>query len=664
MKFNTIFARYIPDILLMAALLLTIMASPQQAGAHGVGAVISAAATPEQKNLAKEINRQLGVLITEYQSGNAAERSSLAVQLTKLAMERQQMMFDLLENDPAFVLSMALTNSKLSVLPYAVQNQFEQTEDIEGELSVLHIDDSDAQKSRYEYYLNTPSGQRLSLHFAANPPGLVSGDEVRAHGKVFNRSGAHAAEETDGAVLVESGDTGLLILAKGNPNGGGTGGSSPGTSSSALGEQRTLVILVNFSDNQTEPWTPAFAQSLVFGETSNFMFENSSQQTWVSGDVAGWFTIDLSSTVCDIYTLAYQAKNAATASGVILSNYRRIVYSFPKNGCGGLGLGTVGGNPSEAWIIGTPTLEVVSHELGHNLGLYHAKALDCGTTVLGDNCTVMGYGNAFDAMGNKNAGHYNAFMKERLGWLNAGVSPEIVTVESDGTYQLDAYESAGTGPKALKILKSTDAVTGAKAWYYIESRQAMGFDSFLTDNTNVVSGVLIHTGTEGNGDSSYLLDITPASEYLTTYDWLDPALISGESYSDANAGVTITADSVTTSGAMVTVIFGTGGGGTGTGSPPTVSVSTDLPSYTKGQIVTVTTWVNSGGNPVSNASVSFKITEPNGAITNSSATTGSDGTAVYKLRLRKQDPSGIYKAETVATKDSMSGSAATQFTVQ
>src|SRR5260370_84907 len=37
-----------------------------------------------------------------------------------------------------------------------------------------------------------------------------------------------------------------------------------------LGEQRPLVMLVNFQDNPTQPYTLAEAQSVIFGTTSNF----------------------------------------------------------------------------------------------------------------------------------------------------------------------------------------------------------------------------------------------------------------------------------------------------------------------------------------------------------------------------------------------------------
>jgi hypothetical protein len=68
--------------------------------------------------------------------------------------------------------------------------------------------------------------------------------------------------------------------------------------------------------------------------------------------------------------------------------------------------------------------------------------------------------------------------------LNYGSSPPITTVTTSGTYILDAYELASWGPKALKIL-ATDSTTGAKTWYYVEARKAIGFDSFLTTDAEL-----------------------------------------------------------------------------------------------------------------------------------------------------------------------------------
>ncbi len=107
--------------------------------------------------------------------------------------------------------------------------------------------------------------------------------------------------------------------------------------------------------------------------------------------------------------------------------------------------------------------------MGHNFGLYHAHTLECGTTTLGSSCTTNDYGDTIDTMGLQSAGHYNAFQKERLGWLDYGVSPPITAVQSDGVYALDPFEADGSGANALKILKATDPTTGKRTWYYVEA---------------------------------------------------------------------------------------------------------------------------------------------------------------------------------------------------
>ncbi len=100
-------------------------------------------------------------------------------------------------------------------------------------------------------------------------------------------------------------------------------------------------------------------------------------------------------------------------------------------------------------------------------------------------------------------------------------------------------------------LKATDRTSGKNTWYYVEYRQAIGFDGFLASNANILNGVLIHTGSESSGNSSDLLDLTPA-----TSSWPDPALVVGQSFNDPSAGVTITAAWATGTEAGVTVELG------------------------------------------------------------------------------------------------------------
>src|SRR5207244_11696796 len=98
---------------------------------------------------------------------------------------------------------------------------------------------------------------------------------------------------------------------------------------------------------------------------------------------------------------------------------------------------------------------------------------------------------------------YNALQKDGIGWLIYGRSPSIQGVQTSGTYTINSYELGGSGPNALKILKSTDTTTGAKTWYHLEARQAVGFDAFLTNCTyytqNEPTGVPFHICTAGNG---------------------------------------------------------------------------------------------------------------------------------------------------------------------
>jgi len=224
------------------------------------------------------------------------------------------------------------------------------------------------------------------------------------------------------------------------------------------------------------------------------------------------------------------------------------------------------GGPN-VWINGNLELKVVGHELGHVLGLYHSHALECGATTLGTTCSVWEYGDVLDIMGNTSAGHFNAFQKGQLGWLGG----DIATVGVSGVYTLDLYEAPlGFQPKALKILKSTDSTTGQKTWYYVEFRQAIGFDSFLSTNSNVLNGVVIHTGSDGDINSSSLLDMTPASSVWQAYDWNDPALVVGQSFADPSAGVTITLRSAGNAGAAVSVALASP---TCTHTNPTVTIS-------------------------------------------------------------------------------------------
>jgi len=487
-------------------------------------AKVSAAA----RGVAEDLTFALLDANSSYTAADPGDRGLRLGELIKAARDRHDALAALINSDPEEVLKVALPASVRASFPGEAAPFLEQDAQEDGTLEVYHVDSVHPADNHYLYVLNTTKG-KLSLNFAGKQPAFLTGAKVRVTGL-----------KIDNALALNSGSSVTTLAAAPLPN--------------TLGAQKTLTMLVNFTDEQTQPYSVADAQAIMFTTTSDYDYEASYQQTWLTGDVAGWFTIPVSSTTCDYSSIGTYANQAASKAGFNLSNYTHYVYVFPANACSWWGLGTVGGNPSQAWIHSQWgfTLPVVGHEMGHNFGLYHSHSLDCGNVEVADSgCSASEYGDIFDIMGSSNTTpHFNAFQKERLGWLNAGVSPPLTTITSgSGTYTIAPMEMGrNTTSRALKIAKTTSCTSTQQQWYYVESRQAQGYDAFLSGYTNVLSGVLVHEGTDGDPNSGYLLDMTPATD-----SWYDAALDAGSTFTDTATGLTITPTSVTSSGTIVSV---------------------------------------------------------------------------------------------------------------
>jgi hypothetical protein len=682
----------------------------------------------------------------------AAPDSAALRELQAVAAQRAQELQELMSTDPAAVLAIALPDDVRNAFPAALRGLIEQHVRLQGEMEVAIEDGRDY--SRIHYGL-VAGGKRLALHFADEPPAnLLTGTLV----------------DVEGVQLGES----LALTSIGTTSTAGTGAD---TSASILpntfGAQKTLVILVNFQDNTSQPWSPADARSTVFTTASNFWLENSFQQTWIAGDVAGWYTLPISSTTCNTSSIQTYAQQAAQAGGYVLSNYSHYLYMFPAiSVCGWQGLSYIGGSPSNSWINGEQFQQVVSHELGHALGLYHSHSLSCGSLVYAaSGCTVNEYGDYYDSMANGNlfgdGMHYNASQKERLGWLGYSAQPPITTVSASGIYTLAPYETQDSRPKALKILQSAASGT----YYYVESRQAIGFDNILSyavpQYGGVLNGVVVHVASAANPNTSDLLDMNPSATWGTAM-----ALGVGHSYTDTTAGVTIATTSVSSTGATVqvtltappcvlanpavtispaqssgvtagsavsftitvadkdssvcnsasfnlasavpagwTAVFSspmltlapggsgsatlqvTSPSGTASGSysvsasatnaaassytasasstyvisPPvtmSISVATNQSSYTRGQTVKVTVTLMASSSPCSGAAVTVGIVKSNGNVVNLNGTTASNGVVTLSYNLKKNDPTGAYKANGSGKSGGSSASASTPFTVK
>ncbi|WP_419174277.1 Ig-like domain-containing protein [Desulfosediminicola sp.] len=504
------------------------------------------------RQYAEELTIKLAKLTSNYHRAGKAEQIKLQKELIGQARNRQELLAELVQTDPAGAMRAVLPETIRSAMPTEVQSMLEQKKDLQGELEVTYEDYADG-KHELRHVLMTQSG-RFELKLpdqVMHSNSIQNGTQVRARGWLF----AHAGE-TKGSLVVNDASDGLELLADGVTTTTAAVTNSSASSTvlpNTMGEQNVLALMVNFQDNQAQPWTTAEAEQIVFGTVNEFYQENSNSQTWLAGDVHGYFTLPINET-CDSWEIHVNAQEAAEAQGIDLSLYNRMVYIFPENSsCGWSGKGTLGGTVSLAWANGSLSLRTIGHELGHNFGLQHAEQLECGSEIIGDNCISITYGDNLDIMGDSNVtGHFNTFNKELLGWL-ASASGELITAESEGSFLLAPYESTQSGiAKGLRVPRGIDSVTGKQLWYYLEYRQALGFDSFLSDKPGITNGVVLRLATEAETASSQLLDMTPAS---SRYDLDDASLAVGSSYTDLDAGVTITTEWADATGTSVNISF-------------------------------------------------------------------------------------------------------------
>jgi hypothetical protein len=405
------------------------------------------------------------------------------------------------------------------------------------------------------------------------------------------------------------------------------------------GEQKTAVVLVNFVDNTTQPITPANASSLVMGQVSDFYWENSYQKTFLSGDTFGWTTAPVTMTECRWTNVVDAGNKAMLAAGKNPADYKHFIYLYPKaSGCPSGGSNDVGPNGElRVYVNGAAgfTMTMIAHEMGHSFGLLHSDALDCNVSPIGDTCSMINYGDPSDTMGS--TGHFNAYWKERLGWLGTQGMPPLINATQSGRYVIDRFETTGTRAKAVKVFRGIDSATGREVWYYVEYRQSIGFDTVVGDKGgNLTDGVQVRkVSPSPSGGYSQFLDMTPNS--LASGDILDGALAVGRTFVDSTSGVKITLVSADGQSATLDVTVGATAPTPPPTQPPadtlTTSAGTDKTQYAKGATVYMTALVKQNGAAIGGANVTFTVTLPTGAKSTVRAVSGSDGFArgTYKL---------------------------------
>lgn len=444
---------------------------------------------------------------------------------------------------------------------------------------VFHItvvgDPASDEKIRRDYFIELTDGRWVPLSFELHPEWVASLEDV---------SRLPVRPETRVVVAGHwSEDQRLIVQELGPAPGAEEDTGSTSAPLIAASPRKVAVILANFAGNPVQPITVAGARDMVFSAANSsnaywkdvsFGIRSLTGKTAPEGDVFGWYTINASPSGCDYSAWGTAARNAAQAAGVNLTGYDHIVHYFPRtSSCGWAGVGQVPGRYT--WINGS-TASTIAHELGHNFNLHHSASYSCtenGARVpfssTSSNCTTSEYGDPFDVMG-RGYYHINAFQKGRAGFLETA---NTVTVTQTGTYTVVPLErKSEAGIQSLKI--PVDSANN----FYVEFRQPSGFDNFSA-SSSVVNGVLIH---HAPGYTTLarplLLDMNPA-----TTSFNDAALAVGRTFTAGN--ISITLNSVASSGASVTVTLG---GGSQTNAPPTVSLTSPAAGATFSTGATVT----------------------------------------------------------------------------
>ena len=536
----------------------------------------------------RQLNNELLRIHGEMQQIPPDQWTALREEAVPVLAQRFAALGELIQRNPREALKHAFSPELLDDLaakfPQAL-SQIERHGTWQGPVERRIFDSADWKSSRE--LLQMKAGQQtFEVHFAGpEPAGLNTGDVLEVTGVQVGNLLAASAGEVPNTVTTTASHGNQIEARPSAPT------WNPTVVPGAIGSQPTLVMLVNFQDNTSQPYTLSQAATAIFTAANAFVLENSYLQTSLTGTVVGWYTLPTTTTAlqtsngCDIQTIQNDANAAATAAGVNVAGYRRLVYLFPNiSFCGFAGASDVGGNPSHSFLNGDLTTHTVVHEFGHAFGLWHSHFLFCGSTITPSTCTSVEYGDPSDGIGAMSdyAAHFNAFQKERLGWLNSGPSPVILTATTSGTYSIQPFETATSGAKAIKIFQSVDSTTGMNMYFYLEARKGVGlYDSYLTSwnnpacinytttcpgyfcangyypccnsqayAENLTSGVVVHRGTPSQGNTSYLLDMSG-----TTTNWYslgtNYALTVGQTFTDPISGVTISTVSADSTGATV-----------------------------------------------------------------------------------------------------------------
>ena len=519
-----------------------------------------------------DLNNDILRVYSRAVRGGGAD-SSMREQAQELLTQRQEALAALAAESPDEALASALPPGLAADLAEAFPESAARVERHGSLIGILEIEVEDGEDLQDHRVIHTVrvGRDRFRVQFSGDGPEAEAGSLLRVDGMMVGETMVAESSEMETE-------------------------ANAAQSCSTTGVQRIAVVKAKFPGT-----SPALANATLddwlFGSSgmtvNNYWEEASYGAAWADGDIypAGsdaWYTLDREYSCSESTSLREAAMDAADGD-INYQNYQRVVIVFPKpsSGCSFAGRASIGcwvsspdGNTVSYALqvitsMGTAqkTVQLTTHEAGHNLGLRHSSSADFGSEPLGPTNAPGSrseYGDRYSTMGSWNEGHYAAEQKNQLGWL----SPSVVNSSTNASVK---PFSNGSGVRALNIKRGSSG--SQRLW--LEFRRQLG-DFNASPPQDPSNGALIRLG---NGSSqSLLLDFTPGS----SSNFLDAPLESGQTWDDPYSDLSISIGSASDSGLQVEV--GYGNTPTCSTNPPTINVSPNSSSadYPAGASYTVT----------------------------------------------------------------------------
>src|SRR3989338_7181591 len=456
--------------------------------------------------------------------------------------KRKELMLKLADKDPNAFLCNVLKKDRRNSLPSKLGSSIETEVSKEGVLSVIHIDDFKSGKSKFKYRLR--EGKQDFEFYPDSEVPVLSGTKVKVSGY-----------QLDNAIVAAIDDPTTFQITS-------TPAPMPTTTTPKI-----MVLLVTYPDSPPLPFSPEGAENIILDRVNSFYKEASYNKLSYGADAYGWYTIPVNGNElnannnCYLFLEKYHPQKKTIQeiiqeNNIDIAQYQRILILVNYDCSGAVGMGTVGNAEIPvnginyympiSWVSYLSSLlypkttltlfeKVTSHELGHNLGVLHANAWECGAgqIINGTNCIHYEYVNHFDIMGNFIFSlHFNAAFKEFFGWLD---QTSILNITQPGRYTLNPLESSA-GTRGAKINQP-----GTNKYpFYLEYRKPIGFDSRLNEESR--NGLFINWIPDQNWSLyTRLLDMSPHQDSTwPADDWADVTLkADGSVFIDSQRGIKI-----------------------------------------------------------------------------------------------------------------------------